>query len=195
MSQIDMPPSMSPRRRAPALAAFTALFLSPALASAQDSFARIDDPATGRPVLSVLGTGIGLPFASLALTMECPGTETWTVDVTGVRAPDGTGVAFGFGDPGGGWTPVRTASLRYEDRSVSVSLDRSAFRAALNQARAEHPGRAEAEARIVVGDAVGLVVNRDALVRAMTQFAQDCAAEVPQPPRRPVALRRVAYSR
>lgn len=180
----------TPMIRRLAIALLAAAGALPGAAQAQDSFARYADPATGRPVLAVLGTGLGMPFASLALEMRCPATEAWTIDVTGVRAPEGTSVAFGFGDPGGGWTGVRVMPLRYEDRSLSVSIERSAFRSALLQARAEYPAARDAEARIVIGEAVGLSVNRDALVREMTDFARACDA-----PRNPVVARRAGYSR
>jgi hypothetical protein len=99
-------------------------------------------------------------------------------------------VAVGFGDPGGGWTPVRVAPLRYEDRSLRVILDRASFREALTQARADYPGAREAEIRIVIGEAVGLTVNRDQMVREMTDFAREC-----DQPRRGAPVRRVAYER
>lgn len=181
-------PGKPPVAAAALLAALLAMPLS--APRAQDSFARVPDRETGRQLLSVLGTGIGMPYASLALEMRCPANEAWTIEVTGVRAPAGTAVAVGFGDPGGGWTPVQAAPLRYDDRSLSVSLDRASFRAALNQARADYPEAREAEIRIVIGEAVGIAVNRDLLVREMTEFAREC-----DQPRRAAPLRRVAYSR
>jgi hypothetical protein len=42
----------------------------------------------------------------------------------------------------------------------------------------------------VIGEAVGLSVNRDALVREMTDFARACDA-----PRNAVMARRAGYSR
>jgi hypothetical protein len=186
-----MTPRLPGTRPAAVAAAVVALLALPLSAPrAQDSFARVPDRETGRPVLSVLGTGIGMPFASLALEMRCPAAEAWTIDVTGVRAPSGTAVAVGFGDPGGGWTPVRVAPLRYEDRSLRVILDRASFREALTQARADYPGAREAEIRIVIGEAVGLTVNRDQMVREMTDFAREC-----DQPRRGAPVRRVAYER
>ncbi|WP_137124270.1 hypothetical protein [Roseomonas sp. HF4] len=169
--------------RGVALAA--ALLGAPAMASAQDSFVRYQDPATGRPVLSVLGTGLGLPFASLTVELACPRPDAWTIAVKGVRAPDGTAVAFGFGDPAGGWAEVRVVPAGYHDRSISLSLDRAAFRVALAQARADYPDARDAEARLVIGEAVGVSVGRDALVREMTDFARACDA-----PRRPALARR-----
>jgi hypothetical protein len=187
MMRIQMPNRPFPRLRAALVAAALAV---PGAAQAQDSFARYPDPATGRPVLSVLGTGLGMPYASLVLEMRCPASEAWTIDVNGVRAPAGTPVAFGFGDPGGGWTGIRVMPLRYEDRSLSLSVERAAFRTALLQARTDYPEARDAEARLVIGEAVGLSVNRDALVREMTDFARACDA-----PRNAVMARRAGYSR
>lgn len=183
--------SLSPFRRSAlqrsalgaVLAAGCIALATPAVA--QDSFVRLEDPSTGRPVLSVLGTGLGLPYASLTVELACPGPDAWTVAVQGVRAPDGTPVAFGFGDPAGGWSEVRVVPVGYHDRGISLSLDRAAFRAALGQARAGHPNPRNAEARLVIGEAVGLSVGRDALVREMTDFARACDA-----PRRPALARR-----
>lgn len=177
-----------------------AMLLAPLLASgarAQDSFVRLADRETGRPVLSILGTGIGMPFASLSLEMRCPAAQAWSIAVTGVRAPLGTTVMVGFGDPSGGWTPIRSAATRYEDRSLSLSLDRSAFRSALLQARADYPEARDAEIRIVIGEAVGLAVNRDALVREMTDFARECdpPAAAPVTARRSTPIRRIDYAR
>ena len=45
------------------------LSVLPLAAAAQDSFVRVADQATGRPLLSVLGTGLGRPFASLTLDL------------------------------------------------------------------------------------------------------------------------------
>ena len=145
-------------------------------AAAQDSFVRIADAGSGRPVFSVLGTGMGLPYASLALEMSCPTREAWIIDVTGVQAAPGTAVTFGFGDPGGGFAEVQATPLRYEDDRLRVSIDRNAFRAALAQARMEYPGSAGTDARMVVGGSVGVSVRRDTLVREMTAFAGACGA-------------------
>lgn len=179
------------------IATLAAALVAPAAARAQDSFARVTDAGTGRPVLSVLGTGIGMPFASLSLEMRCPAAGAWTVAVTGVRAPSGTVVAAGFGDPGGGWAPIRVEPLRYEDSSLSLALNRSSFRAALTQARADYPEARDAELRLVIGDAVGLAVNRDALVREMTDFARNCAAAgaAPVQASRAQPVRPISYTR
>ena len=125
------------RRIAP-LVLLAALVAAPLSAPrAQDSFTRVADGQTGQQVLSVLGTGVGMAYASLALELRCPVNEAWTIDVTGVRAPAGTAVDVGFGDAGGGWTPIRVAPLRFGDRSLSVGLDDAVLHAALERARLE----------------------------------------------------------
>lgn len=176
--------------RLTAMAVLAAALCCPAAARAQDSFARVADHETGRPFLSVLGSGIGMAYASLALELRCPVDEAWTIDVTGVRAAAGTAVELGFGDASGGWTPISAAPLRYDERSLSVIFDHAAFHAALARSRAEHPDAGEAEIRIMIGEAVGLTVNRDSLAREMTDFARDCDELGRAPP-----VRRAAYSR
>lgn len=167
----------------------------PQVAAAQDSFVRVTDAVGGRPVLSVLGTGMGLHFAALVLEMACPAAQAWTVEVNGIRAPAGTAVAFGFADAAGSWAEVRVAAVAEGARGLRVSLDRASFRAALAQARAAGTPAPEADARIVIGHAVGVSVNRDALVREMTAFARDCEGEgeAERAPQRPPA--RQAYRR
>lgn len=149
--------------------------LCAAPARAQDSFVRVTDPGSGRPVLSVLGSGLGVEYAALVLEMGCPAGPAWTVELAGLQAPQGSSVAFGFADPAGRWAEVRVGAVAFGEERVSVRLDRAAFRAALARARAADPGAAGAEARIVVGEQIGVAVNREALVREMTAFARDCA--------------------
>ena len=127
---------------------------------------------------------MGLLYASLALEMRCPTAQARVMDVTGVQTEPGTSVAFGFGDPRGGFAAIRAVPLGYEDDRLRVSIDRTAFRAALAQARAEYSASAGADARVVVGGAVGVLVHRATLAREMTAFAQDC-----DPPRRATAAR------
>jgi hypothetical protein len=127
--------------------------------------------------------------------MTCPAAGAWTVDVTGLRAPEGTAVAFGFGDPVGGWSQVRAVPVRYEQRSLRVAIERASFREALAQARGGYPEPRDAEARLVIGEAIGLAVNRDALVREMTAFARDCEAAAPAPARPAARLPRTAQAR
>lgn len=148
-------------------------------AVAQDSFARIAAAGTGQTAFSVLGTGLGLPYASLALEMRCPSRTAWVIDVTGVHADPGTSATFGFGDPRGGYTAIRVALLRYDEERVQFSIDRADFRAALAQARADYPEPAGTDARVVIGETVGLAVGRDALVREMTAFAAECEGSSP----------------
>lgn len=184
-------PQLSDTRCPAIMATLVALpLLLPARAQAQDSFARFAEPATGAPVLSVLGTGIGMAFASLTLELHCPAGAAWTFEVTGVRAPPGTAVSVGFGDAEGGWTPIRSDARHFDNRSLTVAFDGAAFGAALSAARAEFPAAQEAVLRVVVGEAVGVAVSRDDLAREMTDFARDCDAAPTDS-----AGRRFAYSR
>lgn len=161
------------RRILPAVIA-TALLGAPGFATAQDSFARYRDDRTGEQILGVLGTGLGQRYASLALEVPCPGDRAWVVELTGLRAAEGTAVAMGFRDGAGGWTPVPVHPLRYHDGGVSIGVDRAAFRDALAAARRRDPDGRDAELRIVVGDAVGLAVGREAIARELAEFARDC---------------------
>lgn len=160
----------------------------PAPAGAQDSFVRIADQVTGRPVLSVLGTGIGRPFASLTLDFACPTQAAWTLDVSGDRYPPGAPVRFLFGDPRGGWVEVQVLSVEQAPSgALRIGLDRGSFRLAVAQVRGEMPNAPGADAMLLVGETFGLSVGLDALVREMTAFAQTCES----PPRR-IAPRPVA---
>lgn len=175
----------------PAAALLAALGAAPA--AAQDSFVRAVDAGNGEPVLSVLGTGMGMDFAALVLEMRCPAARAWTLEVTGIRAAEGTPVAFGFGDAAGGWAGVRVVPLGYAAEGLRLSLDRASFAAALAQARAMEAAAPDADARVVIGNAVGLSVSRDELAREMTDFARDCEGMVgspPEPPPGPQAARR-----
>ena len=168
-------------------ALFAALTL-PAPAGAQDSFVRIADQATGRPVLSVLGTGLGRPFASLTLDLACPTPAAWTLDVSGDRFPPGATVRFLFGDPRGGWLEVQVLSVaQAPNGGLRVALDRGSFRVALAQVRGEMPNAPGADAMLLVGETLGVSVGLDLLVREMTAFAQAC-----EPPPRRVTPRPVA---
>ena len=167
--------------------------LSGAPAFAQDSFVRAIDSGNGEPMLSILGTGMGLDFATLVVELRCPAARSWTVEVTGIRAAEGTPVAFGFGDAAGRWSGVQVAPVVYGAEGLRISLDRESFRAALAQARAAGPAAQAADARVVIGHAVGLSVDRDELVREMTDFARDCEGMMgspPEPPPGPQAARR-----
>lgn len=151
------------------------LGLCAAPARAQDSFVRVTDPGSGRPVLSVLGSGLGVDYAALVLELGCPSGPTWTVEVAGLHVPSGSPVAFGFADPAGRWAEVRVGAVAFGEDRVSVRLDRASFRAALAQARAADPAASGAEARIVIAEQIGIAVSREALVREMTDLARDCA--------------------
>ncbi len=165
------------------------LFAAPV--AAQDSFVRLAEGPAARPVFSVLGTGMGLPFAELELEMRCPTPEAWPMAVVGVQAPPGTEVTLGFGDPSGGYVGIRLALLRLDPDRLLLSVDRGAFRAALSAARAAYPEAEGTDARVVVGGSVGLSIQRDDLVREMTAFAADCDPPArPAPPQRRAALRR-----
>ncbi|MEO3473870.1 hypothetical protein AAFN86_18525 [Roseomonas sp. CAU 1739] len=154
-------------------------------AAAQDSIVRLQEADTGQPLISVLGTGLGLSFATLALELGCPTPQSWTMAVTGVQAQPGTQVSLGFGDPMGGYTEVRAWPVDYREDRLRLRVDRNAFRAALAQARTDYPEPAGTDIRVVVGGMVGVSVQRDTLVRALTAFAQDC--EAARPPPRPAA--------
>lgn len=157
----------------------------PFAAVAQDSFVRVADQATGRPLLSVLGTGLGRPFTSLTLDLACPTPVAWTIEVSGDRFPSGLPVGFVFGGPRGGWVEVQVVAVEQGSAGrLRVGLDRGSFRAALAQVRGEMPNAPGADAMLLVGQEFGLSVGLDALVREMTAFAQACE---PTPPRRPTA--------
>ena len=143
-------------------------------AAAQDSFARYRDERTGEKVLGGLGTGLGQRYATLALEVPCPGNLAWVVEVTGLHAPEEWPVAMGFRDLQGGWTPVPVQVLRYDDGRVTIGVDRAAFRDALATARRRDPVGRKAELRIILGDVVGLAVDREAMAREMADFARDC---------------------
>lgn len=170
-----------PRLRFLRLLVLVAAALAAKPAFAQDSFVRVAEAGTGRPMVSVLGTGMGLPYASLALEMRCPTANAWIIEVTGVQADPGTPVTFGFGDPQGGFAEIQAAPIRFEEDRLRVSIDRGDFRAALAQARADYPRATGADARMVIGGAVGVSVHRDALVREMTAFATACETVRPAP--------------
>lgn len=174
------------------LVALTALLAAPiSAARAQDSFVRVTERETGQELLSVLGTGIGLAYASLGIELRCPVNEAWTMQVTGVRAAGGTPIEIGFGDVDGAWTPIRSAPLRFDDRSLSLGVDHAALHAALERARAgDRDAASRSEMRIMIGDALGISVSRDDLLREMAAFARDCDRRGAAPP-----MRAAAYSR
>ncbi len=143
-------------------------------ARAQDSFARVGDAAAGREVLSVLGTGIGRPYAMVSLEMRCPQGDAWTVTMRGVSAAPGTPVEVGFLSPGGRRVALPVESTDYGPTGVEFRFARGAYREALAVSRAGRTRPGQPQLRVMVGDAVGIAVERDALVREMTDFARDC---------------------
>lgn len=163
-------------------------------ARAQDSFARIADEATGRPVLSILGTGIGQPYAVLVLDVGCPTSANWTLDVIGQDLPPGAPIRLGFGDVRGGWHEIVLRDARREaDGRLRLGVDRASFRAAITAARGEEASAPGADAMLMIGQGLGVSVSLDGLVREMSALARDCeaprrgpqqAASQPAPPRR-----------
>jgi len=154
-------------------------------ARAQDSFARMADDVSGRPVFSVLGTGLGLPYAVMALEMGCPAHGVWTMDLTGIRTAPGARVDVGFGDPRGGFIAVPALPVEAPEDRLRFTVGRSAFARALAEAKAEYPGPEGGELQVLVGGVAGLAIGRDALAREMTVFLQDC-----EPARRTTTARR-----
>lgn len=151
-------------------------------ARAQDSLVRLSD-AEGRPLMSVLGTGIGLPYARLALELPCPTPHAWIIEVTGIQTLPGADATFGFADPEGGFTGVRATAVGYGADRLRLSVDRLAFLAALARARAAYPDAEGPDARVVVEEVAGVAVRREALAEEMAALARDCEA----PPRRVAA--------
>lgn len=160
--------------RVPLLSLFIAGLLGAADARAQDSFARLGDPAMGPAALSVLGTGIGRPYAMVSLEMRCPQGDAWTVTVRGVSAAPGTPVEVGFLSPGGRRVALPVETTDYGPSGVEFRFARGAYREALAVSRAGRARPGQPQLRVMVGDAVGIAVERDALVREMTDFARDC---------------------
>ncbi|MBW6397242.1 hypothetical protein KPL78_05240 [Roseomonas sp. HJA6] len=179
-----------PSRRGGCKAAAIALSLlwagfSAAPAHAQDSFARMADDVSGRPVFSVLGTGLGLPYAMMALEMGCPAHGVWTMDLTGIQAAPGVRLDVGFGDPRGGFIAVPAVPVDESEDRLRFTVGRTAFARALAQARAEYPAPEGGELQVLVGGVAGLAIGRDAMAREMTVFLEDC-----EPARRTTTARR-----
>jgi hypothetical protein len=165
-------------------------------ARAQDSFARIADEATGRPVLSILGTGVGQPYAALVLDVGCPTPANWTLDVIGQEFPPGAPIRLGFGDVRGAWHEIALRDVRREaDGRLRLGVDRAAFRAAITAARGEEATAPGADAMLMIGQALGVSVSLDGLVREMSAFARDCEAPRRAPQPTAAAPRRVAQAR
>lgn len=152
---------------------------------AQDSFVRDTDPASGQPVLSALGTGIGLTYAAMALEVECPADGVWVMDLTGVRADPGMRIVVGFGDARGSFIPVPALPQAFAEDRLRFTVARSAFARALSQSQAEYVGQAYSELMVLVGGIVGVSISRDALAREMALFVTEC-----EPPRRTATAQR-----
>jgi len=195
MMRPRLPRPLTGLRRAAAAALLAlALLAAPRGAAAQDSFVRIADAATGQPVLSALGTGLGEPYSSLRLDLACPARFVWPLDVTGGAFPLGAPVRFGLGERRGDWYEVHLRAAELEpDGRLRLDLDRASFRSALAQARSGEPVSPRAEAILLIGEAQGLVVNLDALVEEMTDFARACGPAPDDPRRRPGPV--AAYAR
>lgn len=169
-----------------------ALCATPVAAAAQDSYARVTGQTTGEPVLSVLGTGLGRPYASLVLDIACPTPAAWVLEASGAHFPANVPVRVGFGDPRGAWHEIELRDVgQVPPGRLRIALDRSSFRAALAQVRGEEPTAPGADVMVVIGEALGLSVRLDPPVREMTAFAQACEPPAPRrPAARPVAATR-----
>ena len=172
--------SLAKLRFAPAL---LGLFILPA--QAQDSFVREIDPASGQPVLSALGSGLGLTYAAMALEVECPADGIWTMDLTGIRAAPGMPILVGFDDATGRFIPVPALPQGFIEDRLRFTVGRGAFARALAQAQAEYAGQGGSARTVQVGDVVGLSVGRDELAREMAALVSDC-----EPRRRTADARR-----
>ena len=156
----------------------------PGLARAQDSFVREADFLTGRPLLSVLGSGIGHRPASLTLEFSCPDTAVWSLDLRGTAFPDGAPITLDLGGATGGWHEVRLLTVQRPDADwLRLGVDEASFRAALARARAADTAPDSAAAVLQVGPEVGVAVGLDSLAREIGDLAHDCAS------RRSVQLR------
>jgi hypothetical protein len=162
------------RRLSSVLAA--ALACAPCAARAQDSFVREADFLTGRPVLSVLGAGVGQRPAALVLEVACPGAGLWSLDLHGADFPAGAPITLDLGDARRGWQEVRLVSVQRPDADrLRIGVDEASLRAALAWAGAAAPG-AQGAAVLQVGSELGMAVGLDGLAREIGRLAQDCAA-------------------
>lgn len=155
----------------------TVLAALPGAARAQDSFVREADFLTGRPLLSVLGSGVGQVPASLTLEFSCPGHENWSIDLRGARFPDGAPITLDLGGAGGLWHEVRLLTVQRPDADwLRLGVDEASFRAALARARAPGDTTDSAAAVLLVGQDLGVAVGLDSLAREIGALAHDCAA-------------------
>lgn len=169
-------------RWASCIAVILALAATPA--AAQDSFVRASDTASGEPVFSVLGTGLGLTYAAMALEMGCPDDGVWTMDLTGVRVTPGVSIVMGFGDPRGSFIAVPAIPQDFAEDRLRFTVARQALARALRQAQAEHPGREGSDLQVLLGGMAGLSIARDDMASEMAAFLRDCE------PRRPLTTAR-----
>lgn len=160
------------------------LCLAPIAARAQDSFVRANDTASGEPVFSVLGTGLGLTYAAMGLEMGCPDDGVWTMDITGVHVAPGVSIVMGFGDPRGSFIAVPAIPLQVAGDRFRFTVARHALARALRQAQAEYPAQAGSDLQVLLGGMAGLSVARDDMASEMAAFLNDCE------PRRTVATAR-----
>jgi hypothetical protein len=146
-------------------------------ARAQDSFVREADFLTGRPLLSVLGSGLGLRPAALTMEFSCPGTGVWSLDLHGADFPAGAPITLDLGDAGRGWREVRLLAVQRPDADrLRISVDEASFRAAL--ADAADLDDADAPAAVLqVGSEFGVAVGLGQLAREIGRLAQDCQAQ------------------
>ncbi|BDG72806.1 hypothetical protein [Roseomonas fluvialis] len=159
----------------PLFCLLAALAAAPA-AHAQDSFVREADFLTGRPLLSVLGSGLGQQPAALTLEFSCPGTGVWSLDLHGADFPVGAPITFDLGDAERGWQEVRLLAVQRPDADrLRIVVDEASFRAALAGV-AGVPETATTAAVLQVGSEFGVAVGLEALAREIGHLAQDCQA-------------------
>jgi hypothetical protein len=144
---------------------------------AQDSFVREADFLTGRPLLSVLGSGIGRLPASLTVEFSCPDAEVWSLDLRGAAFPDGAPITLDLGGASGGWHEVRLLTVQRPDADwLRLGVDEGSFRAALARARGADAPPDSAAAVLQVGQELGVAIGLDGLAREIGDLAHDCAA-------------------
>jgi hypothetical protein len=152
------------------------LFATPGTVRAQDSFVREVDFMTGRPMLSVLGSGIGHRPASLTVEFSCPDAEVLRLDLRGTEFPDGAPITLDLGGPDGGWHEVRLLSVQRPDADwLRLAVDEASFRVALVRARGVDAAPDSTAAVLQVGQELGVAIGLDGLAREIGDLAHDCA--------------------
>jgi hypothetical protein len=165
------------------------LLLAAPGARAQDSFVREADFLTGRPLLSVLGSGLGHQPAALTLEFSCPGAGAWSLDLHGADFPVGAPITLDLGDAERGWHGVRLLGVqRPETDRLRIMVDEASFRAALTVL----PETAATAAVLQVGSGLGVAVGLAALAQEIGRLAQDCQAPRPMRARDGAPLARYA---